>query len=231
MLRRLARAALVLIQLVCGWCRARFFVCRPCYHGQGYCGDLCREKSRKEILAKAEQTYRKKPEVRASRAERARFRRARRREEAARVAHLGSTLATGAADLPTPTGPVSPIPGEPATGGGSESNGAVHDDHQARQQPDAAAAETGQRRADAGLAALSGAVLLGEAGQGAIGRPVALARCPLARCAVCGRTSDWILPGSHRRARDRVSHAVLRDRHGQAGAPPPGPAARCRRLR
>ena len=49
----------VLLRLFCGWCRARFFLCRSCYRGEGYCGEVCRKASRLAIRRRAEARYRR----------------------------------------------------------------------------------------------------------------------------------------------------------------------------
>ena len=49
------------LQLFCGWCGARFFVCESCYHGEAYCGPEHRAASQAEIDREKQRRYRKTP--------------------------------------------------------------------------------------------------------------------------------------------------------------------------
>ena len=45
-------------------CGEMFFVCQPCYRGQAYCSDSCRQERRRQQRRKANQRYNQDPEVR-----------------------------------------------------------------------------------------------------------------------------------------------------------------------
>ena len=45
-------------------CGEMFFICRPCYRGQAYCSDECRQKMRRQQRQKANRRYQQDPEVR-----------------------------------------------------------------------------------------------------------------------------------------------------------------------
>jgi hypothetical protein len=40
-----------------------FFVCRPCYRGQAYCSEACRQQRREQQRREANRRYREDPEV------------------------------------------------------------------------------------------------------------------------------------------------------------------------
>ena len=60
----------VALQMLCGWCRQRFFLCTSCYRGNGYCAADCRRESQAEIDARKQRTYRTTPAGRANHRER-----------------------------------------------------------------------------------------------------------------------------------------------------------------
>lgn len=45
-------------------CGVMFFICRPCYRGQAYCSEECRQQRRQEQRQKANRRYQQDPEVR-----------------------------------------------------------------------------------------------------------------------------------------------------------------------
>ncbi len=53
-------------QLFCraAGCGVMFFICRPCYRGQAYCSDECRQRVRQQQRQKANRRYQQDPEVR-----------------------------------------------------------------------------------------------------------------------------------------------------------------------
>ena len=184
----------VLLQLFCGWCRARFFLCRSCYRGEGYCGEACRKASRLAIRRRAEARYRRSAGGRRQRAERSHYRRQRRRDELALVAHLGSAPAHDGADWSAPSAPISPMGGDVAGDGGSRSDvssSAFVFMHEERETPLVAGAGTiNESRRD--RVAVRSAVLACSGGAGA-------------RCNTCQR-EGLVQAGSIRRSRDRASH-------------------------
>ena len=56
----------VLRQLSCRWpgCGLLFYICNSCFRGHRYCGDICRDKARREQLRRADQRYRRSKEAR-----------------------------------------------------------------------------------------------------------------------------------------------------------------------
>jgi hypothetical protein len=74
-----------------------FFICRPCYRGQAYCSDQCREKSRREQLRKANRRYQEDPEVREDHRER--MREYRRRARESRVIDQSSVIECGSGSI------------------------------------------------------------------------------------------------------------------------------------
>lgn len=44
-------------------CGEMFFICRPCYRGQAYCSEACRQKTRQHQRREANRRYRQDPEV------------------------------------------------------------------------------------------------------------------------------------------------------------------------
>ncbi len=72
----------VLRQLFCRGldCGVMFFICRSCYRGQVYCGDVCRRQMRREQRRRANRRYQQDPGVREDHCQRQRVYRKRRRE-------------------------------------------------------------------------------------------------------------------------------------------------------
>jgi hypothetical protein len=71
----------LLMQLFCGECKQRFFLCESCYRGQGYCGQACRESSLQLINANKQRSYRSTDVGREVHRQREWARRARRADE------------------------------------------------------------------------------------------------------------------------------------------------------
>jgi len=71
-------------------CGLMFFICRPCYRGQAYCSEECRQKSRRKQLRQANRRYLEDPEVRQDHCER--MREYRRRGRSSRVIDQSSTI-------------------------------------------------------------------------------------------------------------------------------------------
>lgn len=91
-----------------------FFICRPCYRGQVYCGDECRRKSRQQQRQKANRRYQQDPEVRQDHRDRQREYRERFRES--RVTDQSSMIECGWGSMSEPlaeTKPESPPAEEP----------------------------------------------------------------------------------------------------------------------
>ena len=49
---------MLLIEVRCHFCAARFLVCRRCFRGQAYCSDECRRQGRLRIHREAQRRYR-----------------------------------------------------------------------------------------------------------------------------------------------------------------------------
>lgn len=49
----------LLLEIECKRCHKLFYICRSCYHGHVYCGDSCRNQSKREAHRKAQSKYRK----------------------------------------------------------------------------------------------------------------------------------------------------------------------------
>lgn len=71
-------------------CRATFFVCASCDHGQRYCSGACRDQARRHQKRRANQRYQQSPEGRLD--HRDREREYRRRQAQTRVTDQGSLL-------------------------------------------------------------------------------------------------------------------------------------------
>jgi hypothetical protein len=52
---------LLLVEVCCPWCGARFYVCRRCWRGQAYCGEECRILGRGRVHREAQRRYRQTP--------------------------------------------------------------------------------------------------------------------------------------------------------------------------
>ena len=53
----------ILVELFCGFCRSRFFVCCPDFHGQRYCcDDPCRKEGKRLVHKKANARHQQSPE-------------------------------------------------------------------------------------------------------------------------------------------------------------------------
>jgi len=52
---------LLLVEVCCHWCKARFYVCRRCWRGQAYCSEECRRLGRGRVHREAQQHYRQTP--------------------------------------------------------------------------------------------------------------------------------------------------------------------------
>ena len=47
-----------LVEVCCRWCGKRFYVCRRCWRGQGYCGEECRHLGKGRVHQEAQRRYR-----------------------------------------------------------------------------------------------------------------------------------------------------------------------------
>jgi len=81
-------------------CGVMFFICRPCYRGQTYCGDECRRRSRRQQLRQANQRYQQDPQVRQDQCDR--MREYRRRVRQASVIDQSSIIAFGSGNIGEP---------------------------------------------------------------------------------------------------------------------------------
>ena len=52
---------MLLVEVCCPWCGARFYVCRRCWRGQAYCGEECRILGRRRVHREAQRRYRQTP--------------------------------------------------------------------------------------------------------------------------------------------------------------------------
>jgi len=49
---------LLLIEVACRWCGRTFYVCRRCWRGQAYCGEVCRRLGSQRAHREAQRRYR-----------------------------------------------------------------------------------------------------------------------------------------------------------------------------
>ena len=89
----------VILRLLCRRCRGVYTICRSCYRGHAYCGDLCRDESRLEQKRASNKRYRESPEGRLDNRDRVRRFRARKRAELANVMDQGSAALSSADNL------------------------------------------------------------------------------------------------------------------------------------
>jgi hypothetical protein len=82
----------LLICVVCRWCKAVFYVCRHCWRGQAYCSAACRLCARKTSHRKAQRRYRQSAKGR--RAHRLAENRRRRRKNQATLKNLDDQAST-----------------------------------------------------------------------------------------------------------------------------------------
>lgn len=54
--------SILLLSISCRWCGLIFFVCRSCWRGQAYCGDLCRLCGKRHNRREAQRRYRQTPQ-------------------------------------------------------------------------------------------------------------------------------------------------------------------------
>ena len=52
---------LLLVEVCCRWCRAKFYVCRRCWRRQAYCSEACRRLGRGRVHREAQSRYRQTP--------------------------------------------------------------------------------------------------------------------------------------------------------------------------
>lgn len=77
-----------------------FFVCQPCYRGQAYCSDDCRQKMRRQQRRKANRRYEQDPEIRQDHC--ARQRDYRERQRLRRVTDQSSIIECGSGSIGGP---------------------------------------------------------------------------------------------------------------------------------
>ena len=53
---------MLLVEVSCPWCGAKFYVCRRCWRGQAYCGEECRILGRHRVHPEAQRRYRQTPQ-------------------------------------------------------------------------------------------------------------------------------------------------------------------------
>lgn len=89
-------------QLFCraAGCGVMFFVCRPCYRGQAYCSEKCRQQSRRQQRQKANRRYQQDPDV--QRDHRDRMREYRRQLREIRVTDQSSIIDCGSGSICEP---------------------------------------------------------------------------------------------------------------------------------
>lgn len=110
----------------CALCQALFWICRPCYRGQGFCTTTCKLTARTSSKRRARSRHRQSVEGRLDHRDRERERRHR-----ARVAdHTARFLAAVTRVCPPPD-PVPPISGETAVDGKEHDEARVLDDDMA----------------------------------------------------------------------------------------------------
>ena len=90
-------------------CGALFFICRPCYRGQRYCSEPCREITRREQRRAANRRHQQSPEGRLDHAD---HQRAYRHRQARRVTDQGGATEPPSGNIP-PREPNEPRPGPP----------------------------------------------------------------------------------------------------------------------
>ena len=76
----LARVAVQLRPVRCGWCGHQFYLCRPCDRSDRYCGEPCRQHGRKRSLRRARLIYARSPKGRLNNRSRQRRHRKRHRK-------------------------------------------------------------------------------------------------------------------------------------------------------
>jgi hypothetical protein len=81
-------------------CGVMFFVCRPCYRGQAYCSEECRQGCRRQQRQKANRRYQQDPEVR--RDHRDRMREYRKQLREVRVTDQSSMIDCGSGSICEP---------------------------------------------------------------------------------------------------------------------------------
>ena len=102
----------------CAACAGLFSICRPCFHGQTYCGDGCRRPARKAQARVARATYQRSSRGRLVRS-------ARRRELRSRAGAInlgmdqGTEIVAPASSVCLPQGPPAPMSGVREVGGRS----------------------------------------------------------------------------------------------------------------
>ena len=94
----------------CGACLGVFPICRPCFHGQTYCGDACRLPARKAQARLARATYQRSSRGRRVRSDRRRELR-RRAASIIFVMDQGTELVALSTSVCLPQGPLAPMSG------------------------------------------------------------------------------------------------------------------------
>ena len=113
----------------CARCQALFWICRPCYRGQGFCALSCAAAARTISKRRARSRHRQSLEGRLDHRDRERDRRRRAREqEVDRVADHTPRFLAAVTRVCSPPDPVPPIPGEIAIEGKEHDETRVLDD-------------------------------------------------------------------------------------------------------
>ena len=205
------------LQLFCAGCGERFFVCLPCYRGQAYCHKKgCRRESRTVICRQARARHQGSEEGRLDHRDHQRAYRAR---QAHRVMDLGIGKFDSRLDCVPREEPTAPITGADTALPERQTYGQVHTETPALGEGDVVAADVRPDQATASNTSNTTDGVQPEPAAASSGstprEPVTLPGHPLARCIVCGRAGNFILPGPHRRARARER---LRPLFGRARA-------------
>jgi hypothetical protein len=102
----------------CALCQVVFWICRPCYRGQGFCGPLCKLTARTTSKRRARARHRESIEGQLDHRDRERDRRRRvRDQEVERVADHTPRFLAAVARVCRPPDPPSPMPGAVAIHG------------------------------------------------------------------------------------------------------------------
>ena len=222
-----------LVELFCGFCRTRFFVCSRHFRGQRYCDrGACRSDGQLEIHRKANARYQRSPEGRADHRDRSQLYRARKRgrESDAGVTDVGTQKIAFQAPLMAPSGLCTSMVVAPEAAGEGNQDESIRCDSGAVPDPNTPPTSGWPRRDHESRPASGGVPAEPKSDNHVLGRPVPLAEREAAYCIVCGCVGRFILPGIGGRPRLRRAQPVFRSRIDRPSRVPPKkpPVERCR---
>ena len=206
---------LVLIELFCGACRSRFFVCERDFRGHRYCQDVCRIRGQRKATKPPIRGTSDRPRGELGHGDRNRALR-KRKSDAACVTDEGSEKLACVASLPTPDHLPAAMEVAAQSDGEGKNDEAIHLDSFGSAKPDAAVAVGRDRRDPKSGSATGKFPPSPTRNDDTVRGLVDVAGRQVACCCVCRRVGQFILPGIRGRSGRRGPQRVFRGRDRSA---------------